>query len=82
MDHAWARTFSLSSLPNALADVAECAARAAGTPPPDPMPLDYGAGFSMNVRFSTLGGDAPVMRMLWRKDNGAWRITSYSIEMP
>ena len=82
MDHAWSRVFSLASLPNALADAAECAARAAGTAVPDQMPLKYGAGFSMNIRFNTRGGDAPVMRMLWRKENGAWRITSYTVELP
>ena len=82
MDHPFARVFSLTSLPNALADAAECAARAAGNPPPASMPLDYGAGFGMNIRFSTLSGDAPVMRMLWRKENGAWRITSYAVELP
>jgi len=69
-------------MPDALADAAECAARAAGTAVPDQMPLKYGAGFSMNIRFNTRSGDAPVMRMLWRKENGAWRITSYTVELP
>ena len=82
MDHSLARVFSLSSVPNALADAAECAARAAQAPVPEPVPLEYGAGFSMNIRFKTRGGDAPVLRMLWRKENGSWRITSYAVERP
>ena len=38
MDHSFSRVFSLTSMPNALADVAECAARAAGSTVPDPLP--------------------------------------------
>ncbi len=49
---------------------------------PDPLPLEYGDGFGMTVRFKTRGGDPPVLRLLWRKENNAWRVTSYSIEMP
>ena len=46
MNHSLSRVFSLTSMPNALADAAECAARAAGSTVPDPLPLEYGAGFS------------------------------------
>ena len=46
------------------------------------MPLEYGDGFGMTVRFKTRGGDPPVLRLLWRKENNTWRVTSYSIEMP
>jgi hypothetical protein len=82
MDHAFARVFSLSSVPNALADAAECSARVAGSAIPDPMPLEYGKGFGMTVRFKTRSGDAPILRLLWRNENGAWRITSYGVEVP
>lgn len=82
MDHPFASVFSLSSIPNALADGAECEARASGRTIPDPLPPDYGEGFAMTVRFKTRGGDTPVLRVLWRKENGAWRITSYDVEMP
>ena len=82
MDHRFARVFSLTSVPNALADAMECAARANVPTIPDPLPLEYGDGFGMTVRFKTRGGDPPVLRLLWRKENNAWRVTSYSIEMP
>ena len=39
MDHPYARVFSLTSVPDALADAAECAARAAGFSIPNPVPL-------------------------------------------
>jgi hypothetical protein len=82
MDHPYARVFSLSSAPNALADALECDARASGSTLPDPLPLEYGNAFGLTVRFKTRSGDAPVLRLLWRKENGGWRITSYGIELP
>jgi hypothetical protein len=82
MDHPFARVFSLASIPNALADAAECSARAAGSTIPDPMPLEYGDGFGMTVRFKTRAGDAPVLRLLWRKEDNTWRVTSYDVELP
>ena len=82
MDHPFARVFSLSSPPNALTDAFECAARAANPAIPDPMPLEYGNAYGMTVRFRVEGGEAPVLRLLWRQENGTWRITSYGVELP
>jgi hypothetical protein len=82
MDHADSRAFSLTSMPDAIGDAGECAARARGAIPPDPVPLEYGKAFGMNVRFWTAASEAPVLRLLWRNENGAWRITSYDIELP
>ncbi len=82
MNHAYSRLFSLSSLPDALADATECAARANGNPIPDPLPLEYGNGFGTTIRFKTRSGDPPVLRLLWRKEAGAWRIASYAVELP
>ena len=44
------------------------------------MPLEYGDAFGMTFRFRTQAGDAPVLRLLWRKEEGTWRITSYDVE--
>ena len=82
MDHSDAHVFSATSIPNALGDAVECAARAAGRPIPDPLPIEYGNAFATMLRFKTRGGAAPVLRLLWRQEGGAWRITSYGIEMP
>jgi hypothetical protein len=82
MDHAYSGAFSLTSLPNALADAMECVARANGSAVPDPIPLEYGNGFGSTIRFKTRSGDPPVLRLLWRKEAGAWRITSYAVELP
>ncbi len=82
MEHRYARIFSLASPPNALMDAAECAARTAGATIPEPMPLVYGAGYAMTLKFKTQGGGAPVLRLLWRQQNGTWRVTAYGVELP
>ncbi len=82
MDHSDSRLFSLTSFPTALADAVECEARARGAVPPDPLPLEYGESFGMTFRFRTQGGDAPVLRLLWRKEGDAWRVSAYDVELP
>jgi hypothetical protein len=82
LNHPFERIFTLTSPPNALADAMECTARAEERPIPDPMPLEYGNGYGLTVRFRTAGGDPPVLRLLWRRRNGIWRITSYDIVVP
>jgi len=82
MDHAYSRTFSLTGIPTVLADASECDARARGAMPPESVPLEYGEAFGTNIRFRTTGGEAPVLRLLWRREQGAWRITSYEVEAP
>ena len=69
MDQPYSRMFSLTSFPTALGDAVECDARARGAVPPDPLPLEYGEAFGMTFRFRTQGGDAPVLRLLWRKED-------------
>ena len=82
MDQPFSHMFSLTSLPTALGDAVECDARAHGAVPPDPVPLEYGEAFGMTFRFRTQDGDAPVLRLLWRKEDSAWRVTSYDVELP
>ncbi len=82
MDQPYSRIFSLTNLPAALGDAFECDARARGAVPPDPVPLDYGSAFGMTLRFRTSGGEAPVLRLLWRKEDGAWRISAYDVALP
>jgi hypothetical protein len=82
MDHRYSRTFTLSSVPNALTDAADCTVRARGDRFSGDVPPEYGKGFEATVRFRATGGDPPVLRMLWAKENGAWRITVYDLEIP
>jgi hypothetical protein len=82
MDHSYSRAFTLASIPNVLAEAADCAARERGVTFPREIPLEYGKGFAMATRFRMRGGDPPVLRLLWAKENGDWRITAYDVEVP
>jgi hypothetical protein len=82
MNHPDSTTFTLTSVPNQLGDLAECSARAADAKVPGAIAAEYGQAFGLNVRFRTLSGDAPTLRLLWRNAGGAWRITSYMVEVP
>jgi hypothetical protein len=82
MDHHDSKTFTMTSIPNALADAEECAARAAGAGAPDPLPHAYGSAYGTIVHFRSGGDDGPVLRLLWRREAGAWKITAYGIERP
>ena len=82
--HRYARTFALTSVPTALADAMDCAARAKGPhfTGVTGSGADYGTAFGMNVRVQAAGGEAPVLRLLWLKENGKWRIAAYDVEAP
>ena len=82
MDQPYSRVLSLTSFLAALGDAVECEARARGAVPPDSLPLDCGQALGMTFRFRTQSGDAPVLRLLWRKENSTWRVTSYDVELP
>ena len=82
--HRYARTFALTSLPTALADAMDCATRAKGPQftGVTGSGANYGTAFGMNVRVQAAGGEAPVLRLLWLKENGKWRIAAYDVEVP
>ncbi|HJS72908.1 MAG TPA: hypothetical protein VJ921_01380, partial [Vicinamibacteria bacterium] len=82
MDHPYSGTFALTSVPNAIGQAFDCAVRARGERLTAEIPLEYGKAFGMNVHFKTLGGEAPVLRTLWTKENDLWRIAAYDIEVP
>lgn len=82
MTHRDDRIYTLASVPDALADAAECAAQVRGDAIADPLPLEYGNAVAMMMRFKTRSGDAPVLRLLWRRLDGTWRITAYGVEHP
>ena len=82
VEHADARVFSLFALPDAFAEVEGCstsnlAERLTPTGPPA-----YGKAFGQSLRFRTLGGETPVLRLLWLKEGGAWRIAAYDVVIP
>lgn len=82
IDHPYSDTFTLTQLPNAATEAADCAALTRGGRFPKQVPLEYGNGFGMNFRFRMLSGEPPVLRMLWGRENDAWRITAFDVETP
>jgi hypothetical protein len=36
----------------------------------------------MSLRFRMRSGQAPVLRTLWQREDGAWKITAYDVETP
>ena len=82
IDHPYENAFALGSIPNALGDASECAARVGGFVMPDPLPLAYGDAYGMAIRFRMGGGEGASLLLLWRQEEGAWRIRSYDLELP
>src|SRR5262249_7673606 len=82
MDHPYAAAFTLTSIPDAFTDAADCVALASGARFPKEFPLQYGKGFGMTIRLRTQGGEAPVLRTLWTREQDAWRITAFDLEVP
>ena len=82
MDHSWSRVFALASLPDGLTEAAGCAVRARGQRFDAKLSGAYGRGFGMSVSFRTRAGETPVLTLLWRRVNDAWRITAYDVEYP
>jgi hypothetical protein len=81
MSHRDERSFALASAPDALAAY-DCAARARGEPFTGELPPVYGNVGLMSFRVRTQSGEGPVLRTLWLKESGAWRITTYDVELP
>jgi len=82
MQHGASRTFSLVSYPDTVGKMSSCTAPADGPRFEPNQPQVYGNVFGMNIRFLTGAGEAPVLRTLWQKEGGRWRITTYDIEYP
>ena len=83
LEHPYARTFALTGLPGSIAAAADCESRAKGESFKGLSGTAYGAAFGTNLRFrSATGDDAGVLRLLWLKEDGAWRISAYDVEQP
>ena len=82
MDHPYAAAFTLTSIPDAFTDAADCLAMATGGGLPKEYPVQYGKGFGMTIQLRTKGGEAPVLRTLWTREQPGWRITAFDLEVP
>ena len=82
MRHPDEDAYALVSYPNALADVADCANRGRDIAVPDDLPLEYGGAYGASFHFRTENGETPVLRTLWVREEGEWKIAAYDIEEP
>jgi hypothetical protein len=82
MSHPDEEIFALIEAPNLIGEWADCARRAAGDPFPEEIPPEYGYYYGQNFQFRTEGGEAPVFRLLWTKEEGDWKIVAYDVEVP
>jgi hypothetical protein len=80
--HPDSATFALLDVPNAIVAVAGCESRTRGDRLTGDIALQYGDAYGMTFRFKTRSGETPVLRMLWVREDGAWRITTYDVEHP
>ena len=82
LDHRDSKIYSLTSVPDAMADAADCAAILKGaTLPADAAPV-YGTAVGLSFHFKNAAGETPVLQTLWRRQGGAWRLTAYRVDMP
>ena len=73
----------MTDLPGSIAAAADCESRAKGESFEGASGTAYGTAFGMNLRFrSTTGDDTGVLRLVWLKEDGAWRISAYDVEQP
>lgn len=80
--HKFSRDYTLAAVPTALGAAVDCAARLRGEPFTGKIGLDYGTLFVMAFQLRSETRDAPVLRTLWRKDAGEWRVIAYGVETP
>jgi hypothetical protein len=76
--------FSIFALPDAVGLAADCAHRTAGNRMDLKRPIEpkYGAYYGSVFKFRVPGEQPAVLFLLWAKDGGAWKVTSYHIEAP
>ena len=82
MAHRNSRAFTLTSIPDALAEAAACQARARGEKFNAGATPAYGRGFVTALKFRSAGPDAAVLRLLWVREQDAWKISAYELDLP
>ncbi len=82
MSHPDEATYALIASPDLVGEWADCARRAREEPFPEKIPLEYGNYYGLYFQFRTEGGEAPVLRLLWTKEGGDWKIVAYDIVVP
>ena len=75
--------FSLLSMPNYLAAGYGCDFRAAGGEPlPRPEKPSYGDYYAQAFSINMVAGEPAALGLLWGREGGSWKITSYVLLTP
>ena len=83
VDHPRRDHFTLISLPNSIAENYDCERIQRGELNfTEPAQETYGEYYATAIRFNLVGEDPAVLYLLWSREAGQWKITSYSILRP
>jgi hypothetical protein len=74
--------FTLVSVPNATWEWFHCDSGLRDQPIPLDIPTEYGDYYALLFQFRMKSGEAPVMRSLWSKEEGKWKMVSYDVVTP
>ena len=80
--HGDEESFTLISVPDVIWDWFNCDSQLRDQPAPIDVPVEYGDYYGLLFRFRMKSGEAPVMRALWTKQEGRWKMVSYDIVTP
>ncbi len=80
--HGDEEAFTLVSVPDVIWDWFRCDSQLGSEPVPVDVPAEYGDYYGLLFRFRMKSGEAPVMRALWTKEEGRWKMVSYDIVLP
>lgn len=79
-EHQYSKLFSLYEVPESLGVRHECDYVYGGMAPPKNVSDKFGKYFATVLRLKGQGGKSAVLRMLWAKEDGNWRIVSFDTE--
>lgn len=81
--HSEADAYALIAVPDYLASSFACQKAGAGADPgTDPQAKSYGRYYAMLFALRTPGDHPASLAFLWSKENGQWKIISYSLMAP
>ena len=83
--HAGDKTFALVSIPEYMGAALDCAVQAQVQPAdskPETGAKNYGKYYALGFRLKKTGEDSGVLWAVWTQEDGAWKISSYTVLTP
>jgi hypothetical protein len=84
VQHENSSAFAIMAVPDQLADSFLCQSRHLPESSPDLKPADakYGAYYLTASRFNYEGEQSPALLLLWTREDAAWKIVAWAVELP